>query len=168
MARIDFPEGPSPFAPIPLPQRKGDEGKKAGRGKGIFRSSLTKALDEKKSAGELGVSPAADYSNGAIGELLDAVHEAGDRLKEHVSIAEVQAYKKAVRDFVHHVVENAWSVEKKTSGGNILKRKEFYRLAVIDESLEKLAAEILRNQRDRLEILRRIDEINGMLVDLLH
>ena len=73
MARIDFPEGPSPFAPIPLPQRKGEEGKKAGRGKGIFRSSLTKALDEKESAGELGESPAADYSNGAIGELLDGV-----------------------------------------------------------------------------------------------
>ena len=33
--------------------------------------------------------------------------------------------------------------------------------------LEKLAAEILRNQRDNLEILRRVDEINGMLVDLM-
>lgn len=164
MARIDFPEGPSPFAP--LPQRKNDDGKKTSRGKGVFRASLAKALDENAAAG----SPealAAEISDGAIGELLDAVHEAGDKLKENLSIDQVQAYKKAVRNFVHHVVENAWSVEKKTSGGNILKRKEFYRLAVIDESLEKLAAEILRNQRDRLEILRKIDEINGMLVDLL-
>jgi len=165
MARIDFPEGPSPFAP--LPQKKNDEGKKAGRGKGIFRTSLAKAIDENDAAEGSGAGLPAEYSDGPIGDLLDAVHEAGDRLKEHLSIAQVQAYKNAVRNFVHHVVENAWSVEKKTSGGNILKRKEFYRLAVIDESLEKLAAEILRNQRDRLEILRRIDEINGMLVDLL-
>ena len=165
MARIDFPEGLPPFAP--LPQKKNDEGKKTGRGKGVFRSSLAKALDETEGAEGSRDAPPSEYSDGAIGELLDAVHEAGDRLKENLSIEQVQAYKKAVRNFIHHVVENAWSVEKKTSGGNILKRKEFYRLAVIDESLEKLAAEILRNQRDRLEILRRIDEINGMLVDLL-
>lgn len=166
MARIDFPpEGLNPFAP--LPQRKNDEGKKTGRGKGVFRSSLAKALEEDE--GIEGASEAGDaaYSDSQIGELLDAVHDAGDRLKENLGVTQVQAYKKAVRNFVHHVVEHAWTVEKKTSGGNILKRKEFYRLAVIDESLERLAAEILRNQRDRLEILRRIDEINGMLVDLL-
>ena len=165
MAKIDFPEGPIPFAPFP--QRKSEEGKKSGRGKGVFRASLAKALDEGEAADSASRSMEAVYSEGAVSELLDAVHEAGDRLKENLSMDQVLAYKKAVRDFVHHVVENAWSVEKKTSGGNILKRKEFYRLAVIDESLEKLAAEILRNQRDRLEILRRIDEINGMLVDLL-
>jgi len=165
MAKVDFPEGPNPFAP--LPQRKSDEGKKPGRGKSVFRSSLTKALDETDSLEEAAGGTETSYSEGEVGELLDAVHVAGDRLKENLGVTQVQAYKKAVRDFVHHVVEHAWTVERKTSGGNILKRKEFYRLAVIDESLEKLAAEILRNQRDRLEILRRIDEINGMLVDLL-
>ncbi|HUX37497.1 MAG TPA: YaaR family protein [Rectinemataceae bacterium] len=165
MARVDFPEGINPFAP--LPQRKNEEGKKTGKGKGVFRSSLAKALEDEGSRGGVAEGISGDWSEGGISDLLDAVHEAGDRLKDKPGVAQVQAYKGAVRNFVHHVVEHAWSVEKKTSGGNILKRKEFYRLAVIDESLEKLAAEILRNQRDRLEILRRIDEINGMLVDLL-
>ncbi len=165
MARVDFPEGINPFAP--LPQRKSEEGKKSGKGKGVFRSSLAKALEEDGLRGGATEAVSGGFPEEAISELLDAVHEAGDHLKENPGIPQVQAYKNAVRNFVHHVVEHAWSVEKKTSGGNILKRKEFYRLAVIDESLEKLAAEILRNQRDRLEILRRIDEINGMLVDLL-
>ena len=65
------------------------------------------------------------------------------------------------------MVERSFAVEQKTSGRNILKRNVYFRVSVIDESLEKLAAEILRNQRDNLEILRRVDEINGMLVDLL-
>lgn len=164
MAMIDFPEGLPPFAP--LPQRKTDEGKKTSKGKGGFKTMLSRSLEEtSEEAGAIG--PDTAYTEGEVGELLDAVHEAGDRLKERPGVVEVQAYKKAVRDFVHHVVERTWTIERKTSGGNILKRKEFYRLAVIDESLERLAAEILRSQRDKLEILRRIDEINGMLVDLL-
>jgi len=65
------------------------------------------------------------------------------------------------------VVERAYGLVEKTSGGNILKRKKFTTVVVVDEKLERLAAEVLSSQRDRLEILRRLDEIHGLLVDLL-
>jgi uncharacterized protein len=166
MASIDFPEGINPFGPSYVPRRKEDE-KKVGRGKGLFRTVLGKAVDESKGSGASRVLGGEDFSPADLGALLDGVHEAGDALKGNPNVDLVQAYKKAVRDFVHHVVERSFSVEQKTSGRNIMKRNVYFRVSVIDESLEKLAAEILRNQRDNLEILRRVDEINGMLVDLL-
>jgi hypothetical protein len=164
MAGADFPEGITPFGPSYVPRRKENE-KKVGRGKGLFRTILGKAVDE---AREGEASPGAeDFSKAGLEALLDEVHETGDRLKGNPSVDLVQDYKKAVRDFVHFVVERSFAVEQKTSGRNILKRNAYFRVSVIDASLEKLAAEILRNQRDNLEILRRVDEINGMLVDLL-
>jgi uncharacterized protein YaaR (DUF327 family) len=164
MAGADFPEGITPFGPSYVPRRKEEE-KKVGKGKGLFRSVLGKAVDEaKESEAGLGVE---GFSQASLETLLDEVHEAGDKLKENPSVDLVQAYKRAVRDFVHYVVERSYAVEQRTSGRNILKRNAYFRVSVIDESLEKLAAEILRNQRDNLEILRRVDEINGMLVDLL-
>ena len=165
MAGIDFPEGfiPNPWVGANLPKRT-EDGKKTGKGKGVFRTRLSEALGEEASAS---LSSVGSFSEADLSRLLDEVHDAGDRLKERPTVEVVQAYKRAVRDFVHYVVEKSYAVEEKTSGGSILKRKKFYRIAVIDESLEKLAAEILRNQRDKLEILRRVDEIYGMLVDLL-
>jgi uncharacterized protein YaaR (DUF327 family) len=165
MAGIDFPEGllPNSFVPAGLP-RRAEEGKKAGKGKGVFRTALSDALGDEEAAA---LSQTEGYSEADLSRLLDEVHGTGDRLKENPTVELVQAYKKAVRDFVHYVVEKSYSLEEKTSGGSILKRKKFYRIAVIDESLEKLAAEILRNQRDKLEILRRVDEIYGMIIDLL-
>jgi uncharacterized protein YaaR (DUF327 family) len=163
---VDFPEGINPFGPSYVPRRKEDE-KKAGKGKGLFKTVLGKAIDESKGSESSGALGSADFSQAALEDLLDEVHETGDRLKENPSVDFVQAYKKAVRDFVHYVVERSFAVEQKTSGRSILKRNAYFRVSVIDESLEKLAAEILRNQRDNLEILRRVDEINGMLVDLL-
>jgi uncharacterized protein len=164
VAAIDFPEGipPNVFVP-PGTMKRGDEPKKTGKGKGVFRTALGEALDEEAAAA---MAASEGFSEADLSRLLDEVHLAGDRLKENPTVPLVQAYKKAVRDFVHYVVENSYTVEEKTSGGNILKRKKYYRIAVIDESLEKLGAEILRNQRDKLEILRRVDEIYGMLVDL--
>jgi len=165
MARIDFPEGPNPFAPL-TPRRR-EETKKAGKGKGLFKTVLGSALEETKQdeAGFLAAGEA--FSEAALEKLLDEVHESGDKLKEKPTTETIQAYKKAVRDFMRLVVEKSYSVEEKTSGGNILKRKKYVKIAVIDDALEKLAAEILRNQRDKLEILRRVEEINGMLVDLM-
>ncbi len=163
---IEFPEGINPFGPSYVPRRKEDE-KKAGKGKGLFKTVLGKAIDETKGSSATGAAGAADFSNAALEELLDGVHEAGDALKGNPGVELVQAYKKAVRDFVHYVVDRSFAVEQKTSGRSILKRNAYFRVSVIDEALEKLAAEILRNQRDNLEILRRVDEINGMLVDLL-
>ncbi len=164
MALIGFPgDLPNPFAPAQLPKRREDD-KKAGKSRGLFRTVLGHAVEEARTEAQgAGGEP---FSEAALESLLDEVHGAGDRLKENPTVELVRAYKKAVRDFVHYVVERSYAVEERTSGGNILKRKKYYLVQVIDESLERLGAEILRNQRDKLEILRRVEEINGMLVDL--
>jgi uncharacterized protein YaaR (DUF327 family) len=166
MAKIEFPESLNPFSPTGLFRRK-EEDKKVGKGRGLFRTALGKAVEEGAPGGGSRNLVDEPYSQADLEKLLDAVHESGDRLKENPTVDLVQAYKKAVRDFVHYAVERSYSLERKESGRNILKRNIYFRIEVIDESLEKLAAEILRNQRDKLEILRRVDEINGMIVDLL-
>lgn len=99
--------------------------------------------------------------------LLDNVNEIGERLKESVSLGVVQDYKRAVRDFLAYIVKNTLAVERHESGPSVLKRKRFTLIRVIDQKLERLAAGILLDQRTQLDILRRIDEISGLLIDLL-
>jgi uncharacterized protein len=166
MAKIDFPEGVNPFAPPFLPRRKEEEERKVGKGKGLFRSVLGQKVEEARADSGSGSLADEPYSQADLERLLDGVHEAGDRLKENPSVDLVQSYKRAVRDFIHYVIEHSYSLERRESRRK-LDQRVYFRVAVIDDSLEKLAAEILRNQRDKLEILRRVDEINGMIVDLL-
>lgn len=99
--------------------------------------------------------------------LLDDVHSAGDLLKEKQLPDNIVAYKNAVRSFMKYVVDRSYTVTERTSGGNILKRKKFTQVQIIDQKLEQLAAGILSNQRDQLGLLGKIEEINGLLVDLL-
>jgi len=99
--------------------------------------------------------------------LLDGVHEAGDRVKETASLAVLHEYKEAVREFLSYVIRHTLAVEQKESAPNVRKRKRFTLIKVIDQKLDRLAAGIVQNQHDQLEILRRIDEISGLLVDIL-
>jgi len=99
--------------------------------------------------------------------MLDDVHSAGDLLKEKPLPDNIVAYKGAVRAFLKFVVSRAYDVSERTSGGNILKRKKFTQVQVIDQKLEQLAAGILSGQKSQIALLGRIEEINGLLVDLM-
>lgn len=106
-----------------------------------------------------------------LSTLLDSVSESGDALKERPVPDNIVRYKEAVRNFMKFVVSRAFSVE--TSGGIKVRKglefrqKQYTQIHVIDEKLEKLAGGILSNQKDKLAILAAVEEINGLLVDML-
>jgi uncharacterized protein YaaR (DUF327 family) len=99
--------------------------------------------------------------------LLDDVHQSGDLLVETQSMENIKRYREAVRAFLDYVVENMLVVEEQTSGGNILRRKRFTQVKIIDEKLERMAGAVLRNQGQQLDLLERVNEIRGMLIDLI-
>ena len=72
-----------------------------------------------------------------------------------------------VKRFMKIIVKKSLVTEEHSSGVNILKRKRFTLVQIIDTKLERLAAGVLTEQKEQLEILRKVDEINGLLVDLL-
>ncbi len=166
MAKIDLPDNLLSGLVPGLSGRKPREERKVDKGKGVFRTLLKDA--EKTEDGFHAESVAeAPFSQADLEALLDDVHGLGEDLKRDPNPDAVVAYKLAVRNFVHFVVSRAYTLEEKTSGTNILKRKKYVILSVVDQKLERLAAEILSTQRNQLEILRKVDEIYGILVDLL-
>jgi uncharacterized protein YaaR (DUF327 family) len=97
---------------------------------------------------------------------MDAVHSAGSDLKERPFPEEILRYKRAVRNFVHYVLENGFKAEKiHTPYRDHRKLKPYTQIQVIDQKLETLAAAILSGQATQLERVSKIDEIAGLLVD---
>ncbi len=110
-----------------------------------------------------------DYSDLDLEELLDEIHEAGEALNEVPTLENVKNYKGSVSRFLKFVVKNSLKTET-TAGANfnpLKKQKRYTIIRVVDEKLERLAAGILQNQSDKLYILEKIEEINGLIVNLL-
>jgi uncharacterized protein len=131
-------------------------------GKTLFSRVLENAAQE---AGELGPLRELEPSEEVLTELMDAVHSAGSDLIDRPFHDEILRYKRAVRDFMHYVVDNAFTVEKSQTRRKG-KTRIHVQVQIIDKKLEELAAVILSGQANQLERVSKIDEIKGLLVDL--
>ena len=175
MEKID----PSAASVLSVPLHPGlkPETKKA-RGKGEIQGSrklkFSEILENFAPAGELGPLRELAPSEEALTELMDAVHSAGSDLKDRPFPDEILKYKKAVRNFIHYVVENGYEIQKiqgikkkvKIRGEAAWKDVVYHQVRVIDQKLEELAAAILSGQTDQLERVSKLDDITGLLIDL--
>jgi len=112
---------------------------------------------------------AIDFSHLNLEELLDDIHESGESLKESPTLQNVKTYKSAVSKFLRFIVKNSLKTEI-TAGSNfnpLKKQKKYTIIRIVDKKLERLAAGVLQNQSDKLFILEKIEEINGLIVNLL-
>ena len=182
MANITFPDGSSPlFNPAAYGEAsaearktkapalgKSGKNKKTNEAKNNFVSFFEKAV-----TGKVKELPLSEDS---FHELLDEIHTAGDALSRRPFPPEIAAYREAVRNFIHYVVENSYDTEEQLSTGKFVKheggyeiqsQKKFTLIKIIDSRLEGMAAAILRGQLNQLEILEKLEEIKGLLVDLL-
>lgn len=103
-----------------------------------------------------------------IEELLDSIHELGDELLQKRTFTAVRKYREAVRSFVRRTVGSSLDVQEHTSGGHVLNRKRFSIVQVIDEKLDRLVRGMLQSQDSQMELMSRVEEIHGLLVDLSH
>jgi uncharacterized protein YaaR (DUF327 family) len=169
MAKVDFPEGALSFLnPAAYSALKAETKKtKDKTAQGVQKPRFSRVLEDAERTEEAEALPDLPVSEEALQELLDDVHICGDELKRRPFPEEIKQYKRAVRNFLHYVVENSYTLEERTSGVNLLRRKKFTLVQVVDRKLESLAASILANQVTQIELLARIDEIAGLLVNLL-
>ena len=178
MANITFPDGsstllnPAAYGEASAESRKSkqtsEKNKKTGEGKNSFVSFFESTV--------LGKLKELPHSEESLNELLDEVHSSGDALSKRPFLSEISAYRTAVRNFINYVVENTFDTEeqngiirrrKLSSGESIPEHTKYTYIKVIDTKLEGMAAAILRGQLNQLEILEKLDEIKGLLVDLL-
>lgn len=117
-------------------------------------------------SGSLDFSGLLDVSAPAE-KLYDAVHQAGQKLLQDRTYTSAQRYREAVRRFLRKVVPEASGITIHESNRDILSRKRYYLLTTVNRSVDRLITGLLQSQHEQLDMLRRLEEIEGLLVDLM-
>jgi hypothetical protein len=100
---------------------------------------------------------------GKLDELLEMIDQQGDRLNKHRTFRELIRYKKMVKQFVKEAIGQMYNVQEDYSP---MQGKIHTIVKSVDESLEDLTKMVLDKQASQLDILGKLDEVRGMLVDL--
>jgi uncharacterized protein YaaR (DUF327 family) len=181
MAKIDFPaDSPGlfsdPAAYINPNTRPKTGRKRPGRTLRTEKNDFSSVLEHSQA-----LETQEPVSDETVDRLLEDLRAAGDTLQKRPFPPEILAYKRAVRNFMRYVVDNGYRVEEQLGipqylrpsfkgqrgGADAQKRLSRHMIQVVDRRLEELAANLMKGQLSQLEILSRLEEIKGLLVDLV-
>ena len=102
-----------------------------------------------------------------INNMLKDINVQGKLIARHMDIREMKRYRGLIRDFLNEIVNRS----HKFSRENFLDRRGRHRvygiIRLIDENLDELAQELVEDEKNQIDILSRIGEIEGLLLDIL-
>jgi hypothetical protein len=101
-----------------------------------------------------------------VSELLSNVDKEAENLKREQNYHALLRYKESVREFMDYVIENVYRIKERMGIPLKKKRKIYVIVECVNEALEALAQQILKEQVDCMQILARVDQIKGLLLDL--
>lgn len=141
---------------------------------------VAEGLDLPAEVAAMSIDDAAVY-------LADAVSMAGNELSENLTQENLEQFKTSVRQFIGFVIANNFEVNSRRRKNRLGKdmivpsRSNFfsnyslpphridpkYQIEVINKKLDALARETLSTQMNNLKILAQVNEIKGLIVDLM-
>ena len=98
--------------------------------------------------------------------MMEDITEQGDKISKHMDIKDMRKYRELVKGFLNEVVNRS----HKFSRENFLDKRGRHRvygiIKLVDKNLDELASELVKDEKDHLAIVGKIDDIRGLLLDI--
>ena len=98
--------------------------------------------------------------------LMEEITMQGDKLAKKRDIRDMKKYRGLIKDFMNEIVNRSHQFSRE----NFLDRRGRHRvygiIRMVDQTLDELAQELVKDEKDNLAILAKIGEIRGLLLDI--
>lgn len=98
--------------------------------------------------------------------MMEEITMQGDKLAKHCDIRDMKQYRALIKGFLNEIVGRSHSFSRE----NFLDRKGRHRvygiIRLVDQNLDELAKELVKDEKDHIAILGMIGEIRGLLLDI--
>ena len=127
--------------------------KAVNQGDGTFKFTLATHIQE------------ADLQ-ARLSTLMEEITMQGDRLAKKRDIRDMKKYRGLIKDFMNEIINRSHQFSRE----NFLDRRGRHRvygiIRMVDQTLDELAQELVKDEQDNLAILAKIGEIRGLLLDI--
>ncbi len=138
----------APMAPAPVENQT-----QVNQSDGTFKFTLASHIEEAQLQARLNT-------------LMEEITMQGDRLAKKRDIRDMKKYRGLIKDFMNEVVNRSHQFSRE----NFLDRRGRHRvygiIRMVDQTLDELAQELVKDEKDNLAILAKIGEIRGLLLDI--
>ncbi|MCL2820541.1 MAG: YaaR family protein [Oscillospiraceae bacterium] len=102
-----------------------------------------------------------------ITEMKKEIDEQGKLLADRVDVKDLEKYRRLIREFLDEIVSNGYTFSREDAYASRGKHRYIATVQIIDEKLDALGKEVISEHADKIEILNKIDDIRGLLLDLM-
>ena len=99
--------------------------------------------------------------------MIQDITQQGKQIGKKHDIRDMQRYRTLIKGFLNEIVSRSHSFSRE----NFLDKKGRHRvygiIRLVDESLDALAQELLKDEKDTIAIMGQIGTIEGLLLDIL-
>ena len=98
--------------------------------------------------------------------MMEDITEQGNKIAKHMDIKDMKKYRELVKGFMNEVTSRSHQFSRE----NFLDRRGRHRVygivKLVDKNLDDLASELMKDEKDHLAIVGKVDDIRGLLLDL--
>ena len=98
--------------------------------------------------------------------MMEQITMQGEKLAKHRDVKDMKRYRSLIKEFMNEIVGRSHEFSRE----NFLDRRGRHRvygiIRLIDQNLDELAQELVKDEQDNITILAKIGEIRGLLLDI--
>ena len=98
--------------------------------------------------------------------MMEDITEQGNKIAKHMDIKDMKKYRELVKGFMNEVTSRSPQFSRE----NFLDRRGRHRVygivKLVDKNLDDLASELMKDEKDHLAIVGKVDDIRGLLLDI--
>ena len=99
--------------------------------------------------------------------MMQEITMQGEKLGKHMDVRDMKHYRRLIQEFMNEIVNRS----HKFSRENFLDRRGRHRvygmIKRVNVVFDELAGELIKEEKDTLAILSKVDEIRGLLLDII-
>lgn len=121
---------------------------------GLFKFTLISNIEQQDLQARLNV-------------LIEDIATQGKRITKHMDVVDMRRYRELIKEFMNEIVNHSHKFTRQNFLDKRGRHRVYGMIKLIDKNLDDLALELIKDEKDPIAILSKIDEIRGLLLDLL-
>ena len=101
-----------------------------------------------------------------LNSMMEEITVQGDKISKHMDIKDMKKYRELVKGFLNEVVSRSHEFSREYFLDRRGRHRVYGIVRLVDKNLDDLAGELVKDEKDHLAIISKIDDIRGLLLDI--
>ena len=99
--------------------------------------------------------------------MMQEITMQGEKLGKHMDVRDMKHYRRLIQEFMNEIVNRSHKFSRENFLDHRGRHRVYGMIKRVNVVLDELAGELIKEEKDTLAILSKVDEIRGLLLDII-